>query len=873
MAESTLSLRRDDLRKAAAIVLGYGVSADGWDAEQLSMLDYVIADGLREFYYPGTEGTAEPYEWSFLRKMGTITTSASDYDYTLPDDCAGIIRRMVFTSGAQSGSVIQMVDMDYVRHMRHVEEQQNGIPTVAAVRVVATTVDSSAGQRWEVLLYPTPNAAFKIEYQYPALPNAPSGTANDYVLGGMQHAATIKAMVSAAAERIKAPEQMRWSQEAARLLAASLEADRAIKRTSETGWLKDEPEYGTFDWLMQQTGGPVYGWNPKFWQFREQKLVTSWINRGYRSFVNPPPLPGAEGAPPKTPHMWSFRNPIESVNVVCGNAQYDMPPDFNGIIGEVHYTAAQGKRSMRQIHPSEWQALQATNDNAVALQTAYHAAQAEAFAASYADPTDDAIRAAYGAAYTTAYNAVIALKGTIRAADNAGYSAGINAAKITSGDSGGVGLLAALVVAQASADGYPKYYAVATVTESGRDRKQLWLYPTPAVDFAITFRYIRHPDDLGPANQYPVGGREHAETILAASQAVSAEGTEKYPDAWGRFMQKLASSITSDKALERAEVSAWALSSPTEGTYEWLQQEIGLATEIGPNFNSWSTEQERQVDSIIQRGLQQFYMPPPTGRNSRAHVWSWLNPQATLQFATPVSGTHAQITDGVMVLTSGESFPAWAEDGEVEVGGTTYQVASVHSSYTELTLTDATLDKPSGTSWTIRRPWYTLEASIRAINGPIVYSDNQGYRQKITSRDEADLRAMSQRGNSGLPQYYGLSRKLTASGAGSERLLFWPCPDTAEVVTYRYTLRPGRLLATKSLLCGAEHYETALASCLSIADPRRMDRFMQLLEASIDIDQGEHNAASLGINHDQGEMRSDWPYGRLSANFEVQYIE
>ena len=110
MAESTLSLTRDQLRSEVGLMLGYGLSSSDWEPEQLQRIDLCIRDGLGQFYYPMTGDQKSIHEWSFLTPTATLSlTVAGGYDYDLPDDCDGIVERFIVTTGSSAATVIPIV--------------------------------------------------------------------------------------------------------------------------------------------------------------------------------------------------------------------------------------------------------------------------------------------------------------------------------------------------------------------------------------------------------------------------------------------------------------------------------------------------------------------------------------------------------------------------------------------------------------------------------------------------------------------------------------------------------------------------------------------------------------------------------------------
>lgn len=57
------------------------------------------------------------------------------------------------------------------------------------------------------------------------------------------------------------------------------------------------------------------------------------IDSGLRSFYDPPPIPGE-----KISHVWSFMTPVESLSLAEGVADYELPDDFGGFIGDLYFS-------------------------------------------------------------------------------------------------------------------------------------------------------------------------------------------------------------------------------------------------------------------------------------------------------------------------------------------------------------------------------------------------------------------------------------------------------------------------------------------------------------------------------------------------------
>lgn len=71
-------------------------------------------------------------------------------------------------------------------------------------------------------------------------------------------------------------------------------------------------------------------------------------------------------------------------------------------------------------------------------------------------------------------------------------------------------------------------------------------------------------------------------------------------------------------------------------TYDDLRMEIGYMLGFGRATGSWTATQVTDIDILVQRGVRQFYNPPPVGEDKTGHVWSFLRPVTTL---ATVAGT------------------------------------------------------------------------------------------------------------------------------------------------------------------------------------------------------------------------------------------
>ena len=191
MAESTLTAAYSQIRQEVGDYLGYGRTVADWSTTQAADIEQAIVRGYRQFLSPAVEPF---HEWSFLRPTATITTVADDYDYDLPADFGNIGNGLTFEEGDPYGPIL-IVNINFINRKRE-SVSSSGKPEYAAIQPKA---DSSAGQRWELILHPTPDAVYVLTYQYHAITNALSSS-NPYPLGGQLHSETVLQSCLAMAE-------------------------------------------------------------------------------------------------------------------------------------------------------------------------------------------------------------------------------------------------------------------------------------------------------------------------------------------------------------------------------------------------------------------------------------------------------------------------------------------------------------------------------------------------------------------------------------------------------------------------------------------------------------------------------------------------
>lgn len=261
MAESTLSVTKAILQRRIAVEMGWNRTVASWSANQATDGADILDDALRRVYYPPPHKPNRPaHQWSFLRPVTSLTTTASystgtvtivagvvtlasgtfpadsvnmDFIYssvpytvasrdsgsqvTLSDTsvtaAAGSSYELAYsaydlpdlfagfdgplTYRAGQGTVSEVVITDEAYLRKmHSAYVTTGYPVLAAQR--PKTFTAATGQRWQVVFEPYANEAYVFNYRYKINPNQ-LGT-GEYPMGGMPLAQLFVAACRAACE-------------------------------------------------------------------------------------------------------------------------------------------------------------------------------------------------------------------------------------------------------------------------------------------------------------------------------------------------------------------------------------------------------------------------------------------------------------------------------------------------------------------------------------------------------------------------------------------------------------------------------------------------------------------------------------------------
>jgi hypothetical protein len=190
MAESSDSLSRVHIKTALRRKAQYALTGT-LETDQDSNIADMILFG-ENMFYKGTKlpGESSIHRWSFLEPETSITISSGDYAYDLPDGFSSFISPYLAYTATDAPYTVQITTIERLRELHSGNSgQQVDWPTHAALSL--KTRAQSTGQRFELLLYPIPNATKTLIFSYYLNPSLTVDSTAPYPLGGQPHGLTL----------------------------------------------------------------------------------------------------------------------------------------------------------------------------------------------------------------------------------------------------------------------------------------------------------------------------------------------------------------------------------------------------------------------------------------------------------------------------------------------------------------------------------------------------------------------------------------------------------------------------------------------------------------------------------------------------------
>lgn len=184
-----------------------------------------------------------------------------------------------------------------------------GPPKRFAVRPKASTPTAGAGQRFELLVFPTPDMNATVSYRYNVIPDAMTST-NPYPSGGAIHGETLMLACLARAELLVKGEPGPKTAEFKQQLGASITMDRRARANESEQFPMAPALLGSWGWVAQEVGRKLdLGANPALWSWSDLEKVRVAIQRGVIEVLKP----ADTGNKRHKGHRWSWLNTLTTV--------------------------------------------------------------------------------------------------------------------------------------------------------------------------------------------------------------------------------------------------------------------------------------------------------------------------------------------------------------------------------------------------------------------------------------------------------------------------------------------------------------------------------------------------------------------------------
>jgi len=191
------------LASAIGEYLNWNPDWNAWDHEQENTCDDLIESACMMFYFPPpVELSTKSHQWSFLRPVKEFMTESGQFAYELPLDFERFDGPITYKLGSEDYPALQITSEQRIRQLQY-RQTYTSYPVYAAYRPKAS--DGSQYQRMELLLHPTPDSNYTLEFAYVAVPKKLSDT-YPVPLGGRVVAEALKAACLAEAELHKTGE-------------------------------------------------------------------------------------------------------------------------------------------------------------------------------------------------------------------------------------------------------------------------------------------------------------------------------------------------------------------------------------------------------------------------------------------------------------------------------------------------------------------------------------------------------------------------------------------------------------------------------------------------------------------------------------------
>lgn len=198
-SSSTLSLQYSDFFREVKRFLGYGGSSATLSAAQEEEIDDYVQAGVRQFYYPpAMEGVDVQHEWSFMRPVGQVTTTAGVSFVHIPDGFGRLLGNVEFSESLHLAPAMSCAEGLILERLA-TRGSHRGPPGLVCVR--RRQAFGESGQLCEMLLWPVPDAEYVLTFRQESDSGKISETLRPFPLGGSRFSELVLESCLAIAEQ------------------------------------------------------------------------------------------------------------------------------------------------------------------------------------------------------------------------------------------------------------------------------------------------------------------------------------------------------------------------------------------------------------------------------------------------------------------------------------------------------------------------------------------------------------------------------------------------------------------------------------------------------------------------------------------------
>jgi hypothetical protein len=246
-------------------------------------------------------------------------------------------------------------------------------------------------------------------------------------------------------------------------------------------------------------------------------------------------------------------------------------------------------------------------------------------------------------------------------------------------------------------------------------------------------------------------------------------------------------------------------------------------------------------------------------KSGSVHEWSFLKIDETLTSSAPYETGTVTIVAGVVTLATG-TWPSWAAQGELQVDGEHYTVAS-RDSNSQITLADTTVAADALTTYSLIRLAYDLPSDFDSMRSEFSYAVGHGeYYPALRRTTLQDLRNRRRHNKeTSYPTHCAIRPKTFVAATGQRwEVLLQPPADAAYTWEYEYKAHVSFSTEADVYFRGGNAIaELIEESCLAVAEQRfredggreHTELFLMRLAAAVDADRNNMSPETLGADN------------------------